>query len=128
MSATDYENTNIEVRSSLIIDESSTKTIDKQNLHITAGRPVPSALKYQVADIVKSVLTKSNVILRTHYGDQFVQSELVRFKYIITSDLSAHVADVLLELLYAKLKEQFNIKRIEYLVPPRDQSFILIWM
>lgn len=128
MSATDYENTTIEVRSSLVIDESSTTKIDKQNLHITAGRPVPSALKYQVLETVKAVLTKTGTPLKTHYADQFTQTELVRFKYILVNKLSEGEAILVLKMLYEKLKEQFNIKQLVYLVPPRDQSFILIWM
>lgn len=128
MEVTNYIGNEVEVRSSLIIDESSTKKIDKQNLTIRSGRNAPKELTNQVLSIVKSVLSQHKVIIKNYYGDQYISNKLVKFKYILTRDLEKDVADTILEILYLKLKNDFNIKQLTYLVPPKEQSFILIWM
>lgn len=118
----------VKTRASLVIDETSNKKITKQNLKITAGRPIPNPLRFQVLELVKDVFVKAEIKLRTHYADQFTQSELVRFKYVITAEMSERNADFVLKMLYEKLRIHFNIKQLTYLVPKSDQSFILIWM
>lgn len=108
----------------IIIDESSKKSINSQNLNISAGKPCDNNLTVQVKNFIEPLLNKEHSRLFKYYGDVFYSRQLVRFKFLI-EPLKDYKS--FLELLKDELLKRFKIKKLTYLEDD-SETMLLIWM
>ena len=111
----------------LIFNESKVNAINKQNQLIKKGSPVPYSMIQHMNLKVNPILRKYNINIENRYGDKFVKSELIRFKYELNKTLNADDVINFTNDLAKSIKELFHISILSF-YEFDNKGIIIIWI
>ena len=113
----------IKIAHDVISDEKSKRKILKQSQYLSSGEPVYFELMKKISDLLKPVFNNNKVTYSKRYGDMFIKSELIRFKFTINE---IDNPKQFIQEVSNKLKKNFNVKQVSYI--SEEFTILLIWM
>ena len=107
------------------------KKIYRQNLNISnSSKQLFSRLSFDVDKKMQTLFDNFNVSLITKFADYFSSTELIRFKYVISSQENDDIFfKKIMHTIYHILSKTISISKIEILKDiDNDNYLVIIWI